>query len=347
MHKRLDSSTFLRVLLSAVLALMLAIVQATPAQAAGAQQLHKAGLEGGRFCKPAYSAGTHTLTIQSGGMDRTVVVYVPTRRHEREKLPLVLTLHGSQADAATQMSISDMAAAAERGKFVAAAPQGIVSAPPGYRWNVPGVTLPAGQPPDDEQFISDTIDTLARVLCIDEQRVYGTGYSGGGRMISQYACDHADRIAAIAPVVGLRAGYPVSGQAYPDPTTCNPSRPVPVLTFAGTADQVNPYAGGGAPYWQYGADAALARWAELNGCRSRVWTRQVTTHVKLLSYRGCRAGADVQMYVADGAGHTWPGSEFSVGFYQGALGEITFEIDATDLMVNFFRHPVLPWAPHH
>lgn len=336
----------LRWLTAAGLALILAIVQAAPAVAAPAAGLTKTGLSGQGACTPALAAGTHTLTIQSGGQDRTVVVYVPNHTRGRGRLPLILNLHGSQADATLQMSISDLAVAAERGKFVVAAAQGSVAAPPGYRWNVPGVTLPPGEPPDDERFLSDTIDALVGLLCIDEQRVYGTGYSGGGRMISQYACDHPERIAAIAPVVGLRAGYPVSGQAYPDPATCNPSRPVPVLTFAGTEDFVNPYAGGGAAYWQYGAEAALARWAEINGCRPNPRTRQVTEHVRLISYRGCRANADVQMYVAEGAGHTWPGSEYSVGLYQGALGEITFEIDATDLMVAFFMRHRAPGSHH-
>jgi polyhydroxybutyrate depolymerase len=54
---------------------------------------------------------------------------------------------------------------------------------------VPGVTLPPGEPPDDEQFLSDVIDYLGANLCVDARRVYGTGYSGGGRMISQYVCD--------------------------------------------------------------------------------------------------------------------------------------------------------------
>jgi polyhydroxybutyrate depolymerase len=258
---------------------------------------------------------------------------------------MVLNLHGSQSDAEMQVDISDMDLAAEKYNFIAVSIQGILPAPPGYRWNVPGTTLPPGMPPDDEQFLSDTIDYVQSILCVDAKRVYGTGYSGGGRMISQYACDHPDRIAAIAPVVGLRAGYPISGQNYPDPATCTPSRPVPVVTFAGTDDMVNPYAGGGAPYWQYSAEAALKRWAEINSCNQELRTKQITEHVKLLYYSACNENAVVQMYVADGAGHTWPGSEFSLNF-GGMFGEITFEIEATDLMWQFFELHHLPGSPN-
>jgi polyhydroxybutyrate depolymerase len=296
-------------------------------------------------CRLAYPAGTHTLTIQSGGIVRTAIIHVPRSYAGMKRIPMVLTLHGSQANAEIQMAISEMAAAAEKHSFIAVAPQGILAAPPGFRWNVPGVTLPAGQPPDDEAFLSDTIDAVKSVVCVDAKRVYGTGYSGGGRMISQYACDHPERMAAIAPVVGLRAGYPISGQDYPDPATCTPGRPVPVLAFAGTADMVNPYAGGGAPYWQYGALAALQRWSELNDCKQDLQTTAVTEHASLLAYSACRQNAVVQMYVAEGAGHTWPGSEYSVELYEGALGEVTFEIEATDLMWRFFTLHPLPGAP--
>jgi polyhydroxybutyrate depolymerase len=51
------------------------------------------------------------------------------------------------------------------------------------------------------------------------------------------------------------------------------------------------------------------------------------------------------MYVADGAGHTWPGSEFSLNF-GGMFGEITFEIEATELMWQFFELHQLPGAPY-
>jgi polyhydroxybutyrate depolymerase len=195
--------------------------------------------------------------------------------------------------------------------------------------------------PDDEQFLSDLIDHLQATLCIDERRIYGAGYSGGGRMISQYACDHPERLAAIAPVAGLRAGFPVTGPDgwQPDPATCTPERPVPVITFSGTADPVNPFAGGGAAYWRYGVPAAQARWAEINDCRQGPRTQSVTEHVDQVAYEACPHKADVVMYLIEGGGHVWPSSEAFVGF---GLGEVTFEIDANALIWDFFRHYKLP-----
>jgi polyhydroxybutyrate depolymerase len=293
-------------------------------------------------CNRPFASGQHTVTLTSGGLQRVVVLYVPSTYDGRHRTSLVLTLHGSQSDAVEQLVRSELPSSAERHGFVVASPQGYIPASPGYRWNVPGVTLPPGEPPDDEQFLSDVIDYLEANLCVDARRVYGSGYSGGGRMISQYACDAPDRLAAIAPVAGLRAGYPTSGPQgpVPDPATCNPSRPVPVIAFAGTADPVNPYLGGGAAYWQYGVPEALARWGEINQCRRGPRTVSVTSHVDEIRYSACRRNASVVLYRVEGGGHTWPGSEAFIPL-EPALGPVTFEIDATELIWRFFRHHIL------
>ncbi|MCX5435594.1 MULTISPECIES: hypothetical protein [unclassified Streptomyces] len=96
---------------------------------------------------------------------------------------------------------------------------------------------------------------------------------------------------------------------------------------------MNPYLGGGAPYWGYGAESALHTWAKLNGCKAGPRTAEVSTHVDKVTYKGCRTGADTQMYVVHGGGHTWPGS---TGPEMPGLGPVTHEIDATEIMWDFF-----------
>ncbi|MPY56195.1 alpha/beta hydrolase family esterase [Streptomyces spongiae] len=280
-------------------------------------------------------AGRTTLTVSSGGLDRVVVVYVPRRDAGRGDLPLVLNLHGSQGAATWQLDGSQLEETAESEGFLVAAPQGAMVLGAGYQWNVPHVT--DGDGPDDEQFLTDTIKALVRTGCADERRVYGTGYSGGARMVSQYACDHPGRLAAIAGVAGLRAGAPAAGAdggPAPDPRTCSPDRPVPVLSFAGTGDQINPFAGGGSPYWGYGAVAAQDRWAALNHCRRGPQDTQVTEHVTRIDHSACRGGADVVLYAIEGGGHTWPGATVP---WPPVLGTVTQEISANQIMWRFFR----------
>ena len=91
----------------------------------------------------------------------------------------------------------------------------------------------------------------------------------------------------------------------PDPATCRPSRPVPVIAFAGDKDTTNPIEGGGAGYWQYTMHAAEQRWAQLNGCTAAPTTQWVATGVYEERYSGCRDGADVTGRITVGGTHTW------------------------------------------
>src|SRR3546814_12134745 len=97
-------------------------------------------------------------------------------------------------------------------------------------------------------------------------------------LTSWLGCVAADRFAAIAPVVGLRAGNPdADDPSRPDPATCAPAEPMPVIAFAGDADKTNPIQGGGAGYWHYTMHAAEQRRSEerrvgkecVSTCRSR------------------------------------------------------------------------------
>lgn len=295
---------------------------------------------GAQRCTSSLPVGTSSLTVSSSGVDRTVLVHVPERvKGVQWKVPLVLTLHGSFSNAQEQLQRSELAATAEEEGFLVAAPQGAITYGPGlYAWNVPGVTsAPAGQAlVDDEQFLRDTVAALATLGCADPSRVVATGYSGGGRMISQWACDDPASVAAIVPVVGLRAGTPLAdgvGGFTPDPASCQPSAAVRVVAFSGMADPVNPYAGGGAPYWGYGTEVAQDRWAELNDCAARITTRQLSEHVTVRDYRQCRRDARVTLYAISDAGHTWPGS----GDPFTGLGLVSQEIRANDVIADLVR----------
>jgi hypothetical protein len=61
--------------------------------------------------------------------------------------------------------------------------------------------------------------------------------------------------------------------------------------------------------------------------------------VRLIEYSSCADGTLVQLYAIDGGGHTWPGS-----FDVPGLGYTTQQIDATDLIWDFFSAYTLPDA---
>lgn len=251
-----------------------------------------------------------TKLVAVGATGRSLLLHLPAGPAS-QRLPLVLLFHGSGGSGRGILETSDLEPAADRHRFIVAAPDAGIRAGQGFAWNIPGVPtvtghVPTKDDPDDVAFVLAAIDWLVAEGCADPARVYATGLSGGGRMTSWLGCVAADRFAAIAPVVGLRAGNPlVSDPRRPDPATCRPTRPVPVLAFAGDKDATNPIEGGGAPYWQYPMSTALARWAALDGCRQEPRAAAVSAGRSEQRYSGCREGAEVVGDVLAGAGHVW------------------------------------------
>ena len=223
----------------------------------------------------------------SGERQRAYRLFVPPVYDGRKRLSLVLDLHGSGGNATGQARNSGFETVAARDGFAVATLEA-----EGARWNVP---IASGRP-DDVMYVSDVIDHVAARVCVDPARVYATGFSGGARMSSLLGCKLNARIAAIAPVSGLRWPGPCDG------------RPVPVLTFHGLADTQNPYDGkapGRGAEWLESVPDALASWAQHDGCNAKVILEDPPGPLSTMRYDGCRDGADVRMIRIDGLGHTW------------------------------------------
>ncbi|HEX8300910.1 alpha/beta hydrolase family esterase [Sphingomonas sp.] len=264
------------------------------------------------LARPDCSIGPRGTTqrIAIGDTGRSMLMHFP-KSGSHGAAPLVWLFHGSTGSGANILKASGLAETADRHGFIIAAPDGGIAVGEGFVWNIPGVPtvtgkIPGPGDPDDVAFVKMATDWLVKVRCVDRTRVYATGLSGGGRMTSWLACVAADRFAAIAPVVGLRAGNPLAADPrVPDPATCRPSRPVPVIAFAGDADKTNPIQGGGSPYWQYTMHAAQSRWADLNLCRSGPERRDLGPALYEERYTRCRGAADVVGRITRGGAHAW------------------------------------------
>lgn len=300
-----------------------------------------------RCTLPALSPGWHTIAVHSGELDRQVPVYVPASAVGRSDLPLVFDLHGSGGNGRNQALHSGLTTQADRHVFLLANPDGGIPDPAHptdrFYWHIPGVPLignvqtPANAP-DEVQFFRAAIQQIGESACIDSHRVYVTGFSGGARMASWLGCELSDRIAAIAPVAGLRAGMPEAGDfKAPDNTTCTPLRAMPILTFHGVHDPTNPFEGDGGPRWGYSVPAALQRWANLDGCQAAPSEQKVSAHVTKVTYPGCRNSAELILYRTDaplehGGGHVWPHPTRPASNDP----ESVDELDASELIWHFF-----------
>lgn len=300
-------------------------------------------------CDPAHehAAGDSHETIESGGITRQYILYVPPSYTGAEAVPLVLLFHGLGQGYENMYDYTELYQKADEEGFVIAAPQGTVgSILATLHWNFL-IFLRDLDPnePDDVAFIGDLLDSLETDLCIDPARVFATGISNGAEISTRLACDLSDRIAAIAAISGLY--YPPFSPDLPTEPGCLGTRAVPVLATHGTADDVIPYEGG-----PLGVDIPvsvrnieteiLPEWAAHNRCAPTLTTEAVTDNVDLLSYDGCADGAVVELYRIEGGMHVWPGAQEP----DQPDPDVNDEVSANDLLWQFFEaHPLVQQAP--
>jgi polyhydroxybutyrate depolymerase len=291
----------------------------------------------------AVTPGQEQVTLTSGGAARSYYRHEPPTYQSTTPIPLVFDFHGYSESAYIQTILSGLGPYGDQHGFVTVTPTGLGAIP---LWNT---TLGSA----DMKFFGEMLDQVEATVCVDQNRVFVTGLSNGAFMTSAVACEYADRVAAAAPVAGIRN---IKG--------CKPARPVPVVAFHGTADPVVAYSGGlgpkglalpapdgsGRTLGQTGTQGLVTKepvpkmtadWAARNHCAPRPTTTKVASDVTLIAYR-CPDNATVELYRIEGGGHTWPGSTVT-GAVGNLLGPTTFSIAADEVIWKFFEaHPLRP-----
>ena len=274
------------------------------------------------------------------GSRRSYAIHVPASYDGKTPMPLVVVLHGGGAPTGSAERMSGMTPKADKEGFIVVYPNGIGILPGKFMtwnaWNCCGAAQK--RKVDDVGFIRTLIDELEKEYTIDPKRIYATGLSNGAIMSYRLACELSDKFAAVAPVAGaLNIENP------------NPTDPVSVIIFHGTADQHVLYEGGEPKQsWQRDADPTAARvdkpvsyavsyWVKHDECSPQP-KREESGSIIHETYAGGRDGSGVEVYTIKGQGHAWPGGKN--GLYYANVDPPTQEISATDLMWDFFaRHP--------
>lgn len=277
---------------------------------------------------PGVAGKTSTETLQSGGVERTFRLHIPTGYDGRTPLPLVVSLHGYTSNPTQQAFYTGFEQIGDREGFIVVHP--LATGNP-TRWYAGTISYTGIAKVDDVQFFNDLLDALGKQLCIDDSRIFVNGLSNGGGMADRLACDLSLRIAAIGSVSG----------AYPSlQMPCEPARPIPLIAFHGTADTVVKYAGDTRLLFPAVEDWA-AEWAKRNSCTMGPVEGFKKDDVIERVWSACAGNADVQFYRIEEGGHTWPGSELDLS--STALGKTTRTINASELMWEFFKaHPLPP-----
>ncbi len=168
-------------------------------------------------------AGETKQTLAAPSGERWYFRHVPPAHDGTTPVPLVLDLHGYSEGATVHQLMSGLATFGDEHGFVTITPEGTGPMP---QWDT---TIDG----NDVKFVGNLLDKVEEQLCVDTNRIYVTGLSNGAFMTSAIACEFSERVAAVAPVAGVRN---LDG--------CHFDRPVPIVAFHGTADGYVSFDGG-------------------------------------------------------------------------------------------------------
>lgn len=280
------------------------------------------------------SVGAEERTLSHGGRERRYIIDKPPIDEGGAKLPVVIALHGGGGNGENARRMTGLTERVLSKGAILVYPDGtgrFARMKALKTWNARHCCGYAMENDvDDVGFISALIDALVAHDGADPKRIYVTGMSNGAMMAHRLGVELADKITAIAPVVGGLFGN--------EP---GPSSPVAAIIINGALDHSVPLEGGqghgryakawdGTPLEPAAYQGAF--WASANGCDPAPKATQSTGGTLTIERYTCPAGREVIRYVVDDGGHAWPGGD--KGSPRG--DEPSASLDATEVIWDFF-----------
>jgi polyhydroxybutyrate depolymerase len=266
------------------------------------------------------------------GLQRTYFVHLPQNYNSSVSYPLIFAMHGGGAlgyqgiEGQSQLSeLSDLE------NFIVVYPEGLERL--GFRtWNA-GDCCPSASAlgTNDIGFIDALLEKLKLEISINEKKVYATGFSNGGQLAYKLANRYPNKFAAVSAVAGVLQDFPF-----------DPSRKVPVIHFHSYQDPTAPYNGGfsDAPFINFefpSVDSTLLLIANNYNCgfiKQTIFSNPTT--YDFFRYSNCDNNVQIELYVSQDGGHTWPGGQAFANM------PITNHFNASNLMWEFFQNYELP-----
>jgi len=277
-------------------------------------------------------------TITSGETTRRYRIHLPLSRQGKEKIPLVVILHGYGDHPRFLEWYSGFSSKADKEKFAVVYPYGTAGkADSALSWNAGFCCASAlANNIDDVAFIKKVISDAMEKNNLDKTRVYIGGFSNGAMMAGLFADESPGTVAAAGMVSASVGGQSPGSPEYLKFKSL--VSPVPVILFHGEKDVAVPYEGGVNKYYRIPAlasfesfKASVSFWINQNQCRKED-DRKLANGVEMRTASDCRGGTEVVAISVPDRGHIWFGSLIETLIYGQIKG-----VSATDEMWNFFQ----------
>ncbi|MEW6472061.1 MAG: alpha/beta fold hydrolase [Actinomycetota bacterium] len=237
--------------------------------------------------------------------DRPYGLHEPAGYDGERPVPLVVLLHGYTSNGAQQAAYFGLPAVADEAGFLLATPNGTRDRLGNRFWNATDACCDFFRSGvDDVTYLDAVIDEITAKHPVDPARVFVVGHSNGAFMAHRYACDRADRVAAIITLAGMQ---------WKDQSHCRPASAVSVLHVHGRNDMTVRYEGGYTPAAAYpGAVETVAAWAAHAGCggQSAATGRRFDLDRSVPAdetveeaWSGCPTGVGMGLWTIESGGH--------------------------------------------
>lgn len=267
-----------------------------------------------------YTYGKHTV-------ERYYYYYLPSTYQAGDKLPVVLSLHGSGENAEMQLNEGKWTELAEEEGFIVIAPEAVaihkdrtLSAQgkslgaigqgdaSNIRWFAASSDPISVYGVDDVAYLCDLIDLFVDLGCADPARVYSTGLSHGAFMSIRLAVEAPEYIAGIGSVAGLITAEMAKKLTDKD---------VKLVFINGTADPIVPHVGMiySGVTWAHPVDDSIDLMLKAYGYTDLTITETQLedvdttdrTNITRYAYTAGDGSVPAVKYMVNSGGHTWPG----------------------------------------
>lgn len=286
---------------------------------------------------PALSAAIKRGTIRVGKLERSYLFYVPANIAANPAL--IFVLHGARGTGQRMrvQTAYEFESLADRNNFVVIYPDGFER-----YWNdcrKSGAFSAETLKVDDVGFIHALIQRFRAQVGIAPSHVFAMGFSNGGQMAYRLALELADEISGVAAVA---ANLPTA-----ENWECRAAeRPVAVMIVNGTADPINPYAGGRVGWFGFRGGGGVRSTSET----ATYFTGAAGDHSAPALYRypkvddnadvwveratwDAAGSPEVRLYTIHGGGHTIPQAKYR---QRRILGPTATDIDCMQEIWEFF-----------